>query len=115
MAKDILYIEEGATIDVTWTGHIVISSDGINWNGINTAGLSVGKHYISLNNSVENSFPERNKETGWVIVLKHIDSDGAVLKFNPANVVNQATWNTGATDPTAGSITAVDDIMSWIG
>jgi hypothetical protein len=107
MAKDILYINNGAAVDVAWTGHIVVSNDGVNWNGISKTGLSVGKHSISLNTITPNSYPERNKESGAVIVLKRSESEGPVLKFNPDNVVNQAGW---IGDPNQ----AVSDILDWL-
>jgi len=107
MAKDILHIDDGAAVDVAWTGHIVISADGSTWNGINIAGLSASLHNVNFNTTATNSYPERNKETGWVIVLKHKDSDGAVLKFNPENVTNQAGW---IGDPQQ----ALSDILDWL-
>ena len=42
MARDILYIQDGSLIDAAWTGHIVISNDNINWNGISKIGLWYG-------------------------------------------------------------------------
>jgi hypothetical protein len=115
MAKNILYIDNGENIDVSWTGHIVISSDGVNWDGINKIGLSVGKHKLNLNTSAPNSFPERNKEDAWVVSVKRYEEDGPILKFNPAKVLNQTTWvSPGAATELAGAQKAVSDIMSWI-
>lgn len=113
MAKDILYINDGAAVDAAWTGHIVISSDGSNWSGISKTGLSVGRHSINLNSTAPNSFPERNKEEGFVITLKHSDSNGAILKFNPMKVLNQQAWIAGT--PAAGATQAMTDILTWLG
>jgi hypothetical protein len=113
MAKDILYIANGEEIDPTWTNHIVISSDGVNWDGISKVGISAGKHSINLNTSAPNSYPERNKENGFVIVLKRGDSEGPLLKFNPEKVVNQATWLSQGS-PIANANKALADILTWL-
>jgi hypothetical protein len=107
MAKDILYINNGIAIDAAWTNHIAISNDGTNWQTINKVGLSVGKHYINLNTSAPNSYPERNKESGAVVVISGIGADGKVLKFNPDKVLNQPGW---IGDPAV----AVEDITIWL-
>jgi hypothetical protein len=114
MAKDILYIQNGEQVDPLWTNHIAISYDGVNWDGIHKDALSAGKHFISLNKTAPNSFPERNKEEGWVITIKRDEEEGAVLKFSPKNVENQPTWNTGAANENAGAQTALTDILSWL-
>lgn len=116
MAKDILYIADGAAVNAAWTGHIVISGDGTNWDAINIVGLSATAHPVSFNTSAPNSYPERNKESGWVIVLKRSNSEGAVLKFNPEKVTNQATWSTTGTaaDINAGKQAALADILTWL-
>lgn len=111
MAKDILYIDEGINVDVTWTGHIVISSDGVVWDGISIIqGVSVGTHSINLNTSVTNSYPERNKEEGYVVTIT--GKDGLILKFNPSKVLNQAGWIAGT--PQQNAIAAVADILNWL-
>jgi hypothetical protein len=107
MAKDILYIDNGANVNVAWTESIVISADGVNWNAINKQGLDVGLHSVNFNTNVPNSFPERNKESGPVITIKRSDQEGAILKFNPEKVVNQPGW---IGDPQQ----AVSDIISWL-
>jgi hypothetical protein len=117
MAKDILYIEEGSVINIGWTNHIVISGDGVNWDGINKTAMSAGMHPINLNTTtVTNSYPERNKENGYVIVLKRSDSEGPILKFNPEKVLNQASWSTSGTAPSllAGAQAALADILAWL-
>lgn len=115
MAKDILYIQNGEQVDPLWTGHIVISNDGVNWDGISKAALSAGKHKLNLNTTAPNSFPERNKADGWVISVKRSDDDGPVLKFNPAKVLNQPTWvSPGAPTELAGADNALTDILSWL-
>lgn len=116
MAKNILYIENGEQIDALWTGHIVISSDGVNWDGINKTQLSVGKHKLNINTSAPNSYPERNKEDGWVISIKRDEEDGPVIKFNPNRVLNQSSWSTSGTaaNETEGAQNAVADILSWL-
>lgn len=112
MAKDILYINNGSAVDPAWTGHIVISGDGVNWDGISKVGLSVGKHSISLNTISSNSYPERNKESGFVITFKIEDGSGAILKFNPEKVLNQSGWVSGT--PSANAQQAVTDILTWL-
>lgn len=107
MAKDILYIEDGPTINVAWVNKIAISYDGVNWDSIDKTGVSAGMHRINLNTSVSNSYPEANKATGGVIVLKRSDSDGPIIKFNPDKVVNQASWTTPEL--------ALIDVISWLG
>lgn len=116
MAKDVLYINDGVAVNVAWNNHIVISADGVNWDAISKTGLTAGKHFLNLSNS-SNSFPERNKQEGWSIVLKRSDSNGAVLKFNPENVTNQDAWSTSgtATDINDGAKTALADILTWLG
>jgi hypothetical protein len=107
-ATDIRYIANGVDVDASWTNVIAISYDGVNWATINSINLSVAKHAINLNSSAPNSHPERNKESGFVIVVKRSDSEGALLKFNPENIQNQRTW-IGRPNQ------AVSDIASWIG
>lgn len=112
MAKDILYINDGAAVNIAWTSHIVISSDGVKWDAIPIAGLMVGIHPINLNTTAPNSFPERNKESGWVITLKRNDNEGVILKFNPSKVLNQAGWVAGT--PLANAQAAMADILTWL-
>jgi hypothetical protein len=118
MAKDILYIADGATVDPAWTGHIVISGDGVNWDGINKTGLSVGKHAINVNTSVSNSYPERGEKSGFVVTIKGSDEKSPKLSFNPDKVLNQAAWSTiapgTASNLSAGAIQAVTDILTWL-
>lgn len=112
MAKDILYMDNGVTVNAGWTDHIVISNDGVNWDLIPKVGVIVGHYPIHLNTSVPNSYPERNKEEGWVVVLKHNDIDGPLLKFNPSKVTNQPGWVAGT--PQANALAAVADIATWL-
>jgi hypothetical protein len=119
MAKDILYINDGPAINAAWTNHIVISGDSVNWDAINKTALSAGKHAINLNTSVSNSYPERNKEEGFVIVIKRSDNEGSILKFNPEKVLNQPTWSVSAPGGTATSLlsgaqAALADILTWL-
>lgn len=116
MAKDIKYIDDGTAINALWTDHIAISGDGVNWDVIPKAGMFAGKHAISLNSNAPNSYPERNKDSGFVIVVKRNDADTPLLKFNPENVVNQATWSTTgtATDIASGAQQALADIIGWL-
>ena len=117
MAKDILYINDGVAINAAWTNHIAISGDGVNWDTINKLDLSVGKLALSLNKTAPNSYPERNKESGFVIVVKRSDSEGPLLKFNPEKVLSQPTWSTSgtATSLSSGANTAIADIATWLG
>ena len=108
MAKDILYIRNG----VISTNHIEISGDGVSWDAISKVGLTVTVHSINLNSSAKNSYPERNKESGFVITIRGLESEGAILKFNPNNVVNQPTWIAG-TD-VVNSQVALASILSWL-
>ena len=112
MAKDILYIAQGSAVNAAWTEFIAISSDGTNWDLINRVGLTVTKHGISLNTSSSNSYPEANKESGFVIVIKRSDEQGNILKFNPEKVLNQAGWT--ASTPSVNALAAVADIATWI-
>lgn len=115
MAKDILYIQNGVDVDPMWTNHIAISGDGVNWDTINKAGLSVGKHKLNVNTTAPNSYPERNKENGWVVSLKREEDDGPVLKFNPAKVLDQPTWVVpGASSELVGAQTCLADITAWL-
>ncbi len=115
MTKEILYIDNGENVDAAWTGHIVISNDGINWDSINKAGLSVGKHYISINNTAPNSHPERGERSGFVITLKGSDEKSPKISFDASKVTNQPTWVVpGAASDAAGALQAMSDIMTWI-
>jgi hypothetical protein len=118
MAKDILYIDNGTNINVGWVNHIVISYDGVNWDGIDKTGVSAGVHPLNLNTTtVTNSYPERNKEDGYVVVVRRSNSEGPLLKFNPENVLNQAAWSTSgsAASKQAGAQAALADILAWLG
>lgn len=115
MAKNILYIADGVQVNASWVNHIVISNDGVNWDAISKAGISVGKHSINLNTSITNSYPERGETSGFVITLKQSDAQSPKLSFDPSKVLNQAAWNTGAASPAAGAIQAMDDIITWLG
>lgn len=114
MAKNILYIANGAEVDPSWTGHIVISGDGVNWDAISKFGLSVGKHFINLNTAATNSYPERGETSGFVITLKQGDEHSPKISFDPSKVLNQAPWNTGATSLASGAQQAIADIVSWL-
>jgi hypothetical protein len=112
MAKDILYIQNGEQVDALWTNHVVISNDGVHWSGISKHNLTATQHSINLNTSAPNSFPERNKESGFVLVLKRNDAEGAILKFNVENVLNQPTWLVGT--PAANINVAMADVLGWL-
>ena len=109
--KNILYIQDGAVVNAGWTGMIAISKNGVQWDTINRVGLSVGMYKLNINLTAPNSYPERNKSNGYVVVIH--DEDGqAILKFDPSKVLNQAGWVAGT--ELANATQAVADINTWI-
>ena len=118
MSKEILYIAEGSTVNAAWTGQIVISGDGVDWDSINIVDLSAGRHAINVNTSVSNSYPERGEKSGFAITLKVDDSTSPTFSFNPDKVLNQPTWSTispgTASSLASGSAAAMTDILTWL-
>jgi len=109
MAK--IYISNGTTVNAGWTKHLAVSPDGVNWNAIPKEGKVVSVTRIELNpNSVNNALT-KGKDSYSEITIKD-NTDMHALKFNPNDVVNQATW-LGNT-PAKAQI-AVDDITTWLG
>lgn len=115
MSKEILYIANGSDVNAAWTGQIVISGNGVDWDGFNNVGLSAGKSTINVNTSVSNSYPERGETSGFTITLKYSDETSPKIVFDPSKVVNQPTWVVpGAASEALGALKAMTDILSWI-
>jgi hypothetical protein len=99
-----MYIENGATVDATWTKAIAWSSDNTNWNTLNKNGLSV--HHNIVNKNIASPLVKRS--TSFLITIKKGEDE--LLQFDIQDVVGKGTWAATA----AGLQVAVDDISNWI-
>ena len=108
MAKAI-WISNGVGINAGWTEQIAVSYNGTDWTPLYKNELSV--HPIATASAQTNPPKVLGNETlENTIALKDI-AGNTVLRFNCADVQNQAAWN----PRTAAALrTAVSDIAVWI-
>jgi hypothetical protein len=104
-----LYIDNGTTIDASWTKHIAVSPDGVNWSFFPKANTTVSVVGV---NSIHSSLFPIAKGTRWIIEIKDASEGRLHVRFNPNEVANQATW-LGNTSTAANQ--AASDITGWLG
>ena len=101
-----MYVDDGININASWTEHIAVSADNVNWELINKKGLSIMPRFLVtqaqgaiLNNSADTR-----------ITLKS-ESGETKVDFECDKIINQTTWN-GRTK--AALQVAVSDIAGWL-
>lgn len=105
-----LHIQNGSVVDGGWTKQIAISSDGATWSTIPKAGLTVTL-FTSKRDKTRYNALDKIKGTEHLITITDGLENGFNLRFNPNDVVNQATW---LGDTIVQARIAVDDISTWI-
>ena len=100
-----IHIDNGVNINPSWTNHIAVSINGVDWTPINKLGLHVQDRFINHNDAS----PLVTKGTNSFISLK--TTEGYVLFFDVTRVKNQATWLGGTK---ADLRQAVSDITGWL-
>lgn len=104
------YIQKGSTINAGWTQMIAVSADGTNWSCINKDTYQAGFYPMNVNTTAPNSYP--GVKNGYHVVVRRADGYGEVLRFNPVDILNQATWQAGTASVNAAL--AAKDINDWL-
>ena len=99
-----MYIVNGVTADAGWTKQIAFGEDGVSWNTLNKANITL-KKTITHGNTKS---PLVNVPDRFAITLVHGNDE--ILKFQLSDIKNQAGW----TNDAAGMIAAIDDLSTWI-
>lgn len=111
--KGITHIQKGEVVNATWKNMIAISYNGTDWSTImNHSIKSIGFHSLNLNSTSQNNYPERFKESGYVIDIKLNDEASTTFQLNVERVENQATWI--VSDKLTNVQKAVEDLNSWM-
>jgi len=117
-----MHIQNGTTVDPTWTNSIAISPDGSNWEHLSKKAISKVSKVFMLTNA-ENKKWNNNRDQRAQVHL--MGSEGELIfSFDTQDIYNQQAWvpssvtTSGgagtATDFQSGLKTAISDIMSWI-
>jgi len=99
-----MYIANGITADAGWTKQIAFGEDGITWNSLNKANITLKKTIVHGNTKS----PLVSTADSYAITLLHGNDE--LLKFQLSDIKNQPSW----TSDSAGIATAIDDISTWL-
>lgn len=101
-----MYVDDGVNINASWTEHIAVSADNVNWELVNKKGLSILPRFLITQNkgAVVNNIADTR------ICLKS-ESGMVKVDFECDKIINQPTWN-GRTKATLQA--AVSDIAGWL-
>tara|TARA_R110002126_G_scaffold139832_1_gene284666 strand:- start:95 stop:400 length:306 start_codon:yes stop_codon:yes gene_type:complete len=101
-----MYVDDGINIDASWTEHIAVSTNNVDWELINKKGLSITPRFINKPQGGALS-----NDTASTRISLMSESGQTKVDFECDKIINQTTWN-GRTK--AALQVAVSDIAGWL-